>query len=117
MLTTGRSLYHYHTGTITRRVSALEQQQSANEVQISPETAAKNDIKNGELVKLVTRRGSIELKAKITDTVRDNACFPYFHFAETPANLLTSGEDLEPVAGIPSYKVLAARLEKIKTRQ
>jgi len=97
---------------MTRRVSALEQQQFANEVQISSETAAKNDIQNSELVKLVTRRRSIELKAKITDTVKDNTCFTYFHFAEAPANLLTSEEDLDHVAGIPSYKVLAARLKK-----
>ncbi|MDD3022495.1 MAG: molybdopterin dinucleotide binding domain-containing protein, partial [Syntrophomonadaceae bacterium] len=70
-------------------------------------------IVDGEMTRVVTRRGSIELKAKITDILTENVIFTFFHFSEAAANRLTNAEALDPVAGIPEYKVSAARLEKI----
>jgi predicted molibdopterin-dependent oxidoreductase YjgC len=115
ILTTGRSLYHYHTGTMTRRAVALDAIQPENEVQINPVTAAGIGINDGDKVRVITRRGKIEVKARITSAVNENVIFTYFHFAETAANVLTnaSPESLDPVAGIPEYKVAAARVEKI----
>ncbi|KGP75760.1 formate dehydrogenase [Desulfosporosinus sp. Tol-M] len=115
ILTTGRSLYHYHTGSMTRRVEGLNDIMPENELQISPNTAASMHISNGETVRLVTRRGSIELKARLTDTIDDNVVFTYFHFAEAAANVLTNSapESFDPIAGIPEYKVSAVRIEKI----
>jgi len=115
ILTTGRSLYHYHTGTMTRRAVGLDAIQPENELQINPQTAASLNISDGELVRVTSRRGSIELKAKITDILEENVVFTFFHFAETAANVLTNAapESLDPVAGIPEYKVSAVKVEKI----
>ncbi|MDD2619584.1 MAG: molybdopterin-dependent oxidoreductase, partial [Syntrophomonadaceae bacterium] len=113
ILSTGRSLFHYHTGTMTRKAVALDAHQPSNEIQVNPATAKKLGIVDGEMTRVVTRRGSIELKAKITDILTENVIFTFFHFSEAAANRLTNAEALDPVAGIPEYKVSAARLEKI----
>jgi formate dehydrogenase major subunit len=113
ILSTGRSLFHYHTGTMTRRAEALDTHQPENEVQVNPVTAEKLNIVDGETVRIITRRGSIELKAQITDILEENVIFTFFHFSEAAANVLTNAAALDPVAGIPEYKVCAARLEKI----
>ncbi len=115
ILSTGRSLYHYHTGTMTRRSVGLDAIQPANEIQINPALAARIGVENGEKVRVVTRRGAIELAAKVTDILPENVIFTFFHFSEAAANVLTnsSPESLDPVAGIPEYKVSAARLEKV----
>ncbi len=113
ILTTGRSLYHYHTGTMTRKAKGLDAYMSENVVQINTELAKVKNIVSGEVVRVTTRRGSIELKAEVIDGIRENVIFTYFHFAEAAANVLTNADVLDPVAGIPEYKVSAARLEKI----
>lgn len=113
ILTTGRSLFHYHTGTMTRRCKALDEHVPEAELEIHPELAGKLNIAEGEMVRLSTRRGSIEIKAKVTDRIAPNVVFMPFHFAEAAANLLTHAELLDPVAKIPEYKVSAARIEKI----
>ncbi len=113
ILSTGRSLFHYHTGTMTRRSVALDAHMPANEVQINFKAAAELGIRDEEMVRLTTRRGSIELKAKLTDILNENVIFTFFHFEEASANVLTHAEVFDPVAGIPEYKVCAARLEKI----
>jgi len=113
VLTTGRNLFHYHTGTMTRRCQALNQHVPEAEVEINPNLAAQLGIKNGETVRLSTRRGSIEVKARITAMIEDGVVFMTFHFAEAAVNLLTKADSLDPVAKIPEYKVCAARLEKM----
>jgi len=113
ILTTGRSLYHYHTGTMTRRSSALHAHRSTNEVEINPLLAERLGIAEGEMVRLSTRRGSIEVRAHLTDIVKESVVFTTFHFAESAANILTNADSLDPVAKIPEYKVCAVRLEKI----
>ena len=114
ILTTGRSLFHYHTGTMTRRASALHAHRPDNEVEINPALAERMGIADGEKVKLSTRRGSIQVRAHITDMVEENVVFTTFHFAEAAANVLTNADSLDPVAKIPEYKVCAVRLEKVK---
>jgi len=84
-----------------------------NVVQVNPAKAAELGIADKEEVKLVTRRGSIKLKAQVTDIVPSGVVFTYFHFSEAAANVLTQAEVLDPVAKIPEYKVCAARIEKI----
>ena len=113
ILTTGRSLYHYHTGTMTRRSSALHAYKPENVVEINPKLAKRLNISDGEYVKLSTRRGSINVKAYLTKMVKQNVVFTTFHFAEAAANILTNADSLDPVAKIPEYKVCAVRLEKI----
>jgi len=113
ILSTGRSLFHYHTGTMTRRSVALDEFMPSNVVQVNPATAANLGIVDQEMVKLITRRGKIELKAQVTDIVPAGVVFTYFHFSEAAANQLTQAEVFDPVAKIPEYKVCAAKIEKI----
>jgi len=113
ILTTGRNLYHYHTGTMTRRSVALDKHVPEAELEINPQLAAKMGIQDGEKVRLSTRRGSVEIKAKITDILAENVVFTTFHFHEAAANWLTNADSLDPVAKIPEYKVCAARIDKI----
>lgn len=113
ILTTGRSLFHYHTGTMTRRAKAIDKHMPSNELQINPDTAKKLNIADGEMIRVKTRRGSIEIRAKLTDIVEENVIFTTFHFSEAPANMLTNAAALDPVAKIPEYKVCAARVEKL----
>jgi formate dehydrogenase major subunit len=113
ILSTGRTLFHYHTGTMTRRAVALDAHQPDNRIQINPVTAERLNIADGEKVRVVTRRGSIELKASVTDILEENVIFTFFHFSEAAANRLTNAGALDPVAGIPEYKVCAARIEKL----
>jgi len=112
ILTTGRSLFHYHTGTMTRRSAAINEHVPSNWVEVNSLTANELGIENGEKVRLITRRGSIELEAYLTDKIARNVVFTLFHFSEAPANKLTNAKALDPVAGIPEYKVCAAKIEK-----
>lgn len=113
ILSTGRSLYHYHTGTMTRKATGLHEFMPENVIQIHTALAQAKGIVDGEVVRVSTRRGSIDLKAEVIDGIREDVIFTYFHFAEAAANQLTNSDVLDPVAGIPEYKVSAARIEKI----
>jgi formate dehydrogenase alpha subunit len=113
ILTTGRSLFHYHTGTMTRRASALDTHKPEPELEINPITAASKGIQDGDLVRISTRRGGLNIRAKLTSMVAPQVVFMTFHFAEAAANWLTSSEFLDPVAKIPEYKVSACKVEKI----
>ncbi len=109
ILTTGRLLTHYHTGTMTRKVEALEELAPRNFAEINPVDAAKLGIADGDMIALETRRGAIRLEAKVTNNILPGVVFVPFHYAEAAANLLTSAE-LDPVAKIPEYKVCAVRV-------
>ncbi|GAH36549.1 unnamed protein product, partial [marine sediment metagenome] len=111
VLTTGRSLYHFHTGTMTRKVEGLNILKKEGEVEINPADAAKLGIADEDKVKVASRRGEVVAKAKVTEASPPGVVFMTFHFAESPANLLTNPA-LDPVAKIPEYKVCAVRVEK-----
>jgi len=111
MLTTGRSLYHFHTGTLTRKVKGLNILRGEGLVEINPEDASALGITDGEMVKVISRRGEIEAKARVTEVSPRGVVFMTFHFAESPTNLLTNSA-LDPVSKIPEYKVCAVRIER-----
>jgi formate dehydrogenase alpha subunit len=111
VLTTGRSLYHFHTGTMTRKVEGLNVLKREGTVEINPEDASELGIIDGEMVKVISRRGEVVAKAKVTEVSPVGVVFMTFHFAESPANLLTNPA-LDPVAKIPEYKVCAVRVER-----
>jgi len=111
-LTTGRIMFHYHTGSMTRRSEKLEQEVPEGYVEISPEDANRLGLGKSEQVRVVSRRGEIETRAWITRRVPPGTVFIPFHFAEAAANLLTNPA-LDPVAKIPEYKVAAVRIDKI----
>ena len=111
LLTTGRSLFHFHTGTMSRKVKGLNVFRGEELVEINPQDASTLGIADGETVKVVSRRGAVVAKAKVTDVSPIGVVFMTFHFAESPTNQLTSPA-LDPVAKIPEFKVCAVRIER-----
>ena len=111
ILTTGRLLYQFHTGTMTRRSPTLVTQSPEGYVEINPKDASELGINDGQKVKVKSRRGEILIKAKITDIVTPKTVFIPFHFVEAAANKLTIAA-LDPKAKIPEFKVCAVQLEK-----
>jgi formate dehydrogenase alpha subunit len=111
-LSTGRAFMHYHSGTMTRVSPTLQHELPEGYVEISPADAKAMQIKNGERVKVSSRRGEIQIKAKISRKVNRGVVFIPFHFAETAANVLTNPA-YDPVAKIPEFKVCAVKVEKL----
>jgi formate dehydrogenase alpha subunit len=111
LLTTGRNLFHYHTGTMTRRSSAIGPFKPEEMAQISKEDAKKLGVGDGDLVKISSRRGEVKVKVQVTEIVPPGVVFMTFHFHEAAVNLLTNNK-VDPVAKIPEYKVCAVKLEK-----
>jgi predicted molibdopterin-dependent oxidoreductase YjgC len=110
VLSTGRVLYHYHTGTMTRLSAGSMERCPESLVEINPADAARLKIKDGQMVKVATRRGAVNVKAQITERPYEGAVFMNFHFHEVPVNQLTNPA-LDPIGKIPEYKVCAARVE------
>lgn len=111
LLTTGRSLYHFHTGTLTRRTSLLDREVPAPYVEINPEDAQKAGIRNGQKVVIESRRGRLYMDARLTLDVPRGVLFVPFHFNEACANVLT-GQALDPQSKIPEFKVTSARIRR-----
>lgn len=112
VLNTGRRLTHYHTGTMTRRAKGLNTIQPDECIEISPVDARKLDICTGDQVKVSSRRGSIIIKAWVTERVKPGMVFTTFHFTETAVNFLTNTAR-DPIAKIPELKVCAVKVEKV----
>jgi predicted molibdopterin-dependent oxidoreductase YjgC len=111
VLTTGRMLEHYHTGTMTRRSKGLNGLVPGPFVEVNGADAKKIRVKDGDRVKVTSRRGSIVLPARVGSKVDAGVLFIPFHFWEAAANVLTNPAS-DPTAGIPEFKVCAARLER-----
>jgi formate dehydrogenase major subunit len=112
ILTTGRVLQHFHTGTMSRKTEGLNRI-AGPLVMISVEDAEKMGIENSEVVEITTRRGSITAPAFITRRISTGVIYIPFHYKESPANRLTNPA-IDPIAKIPEYKVCAAKVQKIK---
>jgi formate dehydrogenase alpha subunit len=111
-LTTGRLMFHWHTGTMTRRSEKLDQEVPEAYVEIHPDDALKIGLNGQQRVRVSSRRGEIELEARITKRIKPGVVFVPFHFAEAAANALTHAA-LDPIAKIPEYKVCAVKLEPV----
>ena len=111
LLTTGRSLYHFHTGTMTRRTSLLEREVPGPYVEMNPEDAQRAGIRSGQKVIVESRRGRLYMDARLTLNVPKGVLFVPFHFNEACANVLTS-KALDPQSKIPEFKVTAARIRR-----
>ena len=112
ILTTDRSLYHYHTSTMTRKVEGLNVLHEEELMMINPSNADSLGIEDKEMVEIASRRGRIKVKAKVTDICPPGIVSMTFHFFESPANELTNAA-LDPLAKIPETKVCAVRVSKI----
>jgi formate dehydrogenase alpha subunit len=111
ILTTGRILPHWHTGTMTRRSPTLTNQVNEAYVEINPIDAETIGIIDGERVTVESRRGKITLKATVTEGIKEGVVFIPFHFSEAAANVLTNTA-LDPIAKIPELKVCAVNIIK-----
>ncbi|MDI6751540.1 MAG: formate dehydrogenase subunit alpha [bacterium] len=109
LLTTGRMLYHYHTGSMTRRSKGLNEICKEGYLEINRKDAEILGIKEEDLVAVSSRRGVIKIKAKVTDKVPSKTLFIPFHFAESAANILTNPA-YDPIAKIPELKVCAVKI-------
>ena len=113
ILNTGRILYHWHGGTITRRADNLLARAPELEINMSAEDGEKYKVADGEWISLKSRRGVLEGRALYTEKMRSGEVFvPFVKLQEHAANFLTS-DALDPFSGIPEYKVCAVRIEKM----
>jgi formate dehydrogenase alpha subunit len=118
-LTTGRVMFHFHTGTMTRRSEKLDREVPEAYVEIHPQDAVQIGLNlrtagnGGQRVQVSSRRGQIELAAHITKHIKPGIVFIPFHFAEAAANALTHAA-LDPIAKIPEFKVCAVKVEIVE---
>src|SRR5665213_3100602 len=110
ILTTGRQLEHWHTGAMTRRATVLDALEPSAVASVSRGTIAKLGIKAGDMLRVITRRGEVELQSRQDDVIPDGVVFIPFAFFEAAANKLTNPA-LDPFGKIPEFKFCAARVE------
>ncbi len=115
ILTTGRMLEHWHTGAMTRRASVLDALEPGPTAAVSRGTIEKLGIMPGDMIRVSTRRGTVELAARQDDGIPDGVVFIPFAFFEAAANKLTNPA-LDPFGKIPEFKYCAARVEKAEPR-
>jgi predicted molibdopterin-dependent oxidoreductase YjgC len=111
MLTIGSSLYHHQTGTMTRKILGLNFLNPESVVEINPTDAKKIKIRTGDPVTVISRRGQISTRARVTDLCLPGVVYMDFHFAESAANILTNPA-VDPLSKTPEYKICAVRVEK-----
>src|SRR5467141_3604041 len=110
VMNTGRQLYHWHTGTMTRRASGLDQREPTPTVEVHPDDARELGLEDGDLVRLTSRRNTMVSSTRISERVARGQVFVPFHFREAAANLLTNPV-LDPYAKMAELKCCAVRLE------
>ena len=115
VLTTGRQLEHWHTGAMTRRASVLDEIEPEAVASLAPAELRRLGIAAGESVRVTTRRGMIELKARADSAVAPGQVFVPFCYAEAAANILTNPQ-LDPFGKIPEFKFCAAKVEPVEVR-
>jgi formate dehydrogenase major subunit len=114
VLTTGRQLEHWHTGSMTRRASVLDDLEPEAVAYVSSADLRRLGLKAGDAIRVATRRGAIDLKARVDGAIPTGMIFIPFAYAEAAANVLTNPQ-LDPFGKIPEFKFCAARLESAST--
>lgn len=112
LLSTGRHLFQYHTGSMTRKIEAITKKAPEAYIEIHPDDAKVLGIIDGKMIRVSSRRGSIEIKAMISDRPKKGMVFIPFHYREAAANVLTS-TNIDHISKIPEFKVCAVKLEAI----
>ncbi|MEK7848200.1 MAG: molybdopterin dinucleotide binding domain-containing protein, partial [Chloroflexota bacterium] len=113
ILTTERSLFQFHTGTMTRKVRGLNELRGSELVEMNPQDAARLGVQSGDLVRVASRRGEVEANALVTEVCPPGVISMTFHFTESPTNIVTNPAR-DPVAKIPELKVCAVQVNKVK---
>ncbi|SDU89245.1 assimilatory nitrate reductase catalytic subunit [Microlunatus sagamiharensis] len=113
VLTTGRLMAQYQSGTQTRRVPATSQSSVAPEVQLHPDLARRLEIGTADVVRLSTRRGAAHFRARVTDEIRADTVFVPFHWGGASAANALTNPALDPSSRMPAFKVCAVAVERI----
>jgi len=113
IMTTGRVYYQWHTGTMTRKIPVLEREAPVPIVEMNPEDMKELKIRKNELVRITSRRGSIDAYVRINEYLPKRVVFVPFHYKESPVNKLT-GDFLDPISKIPELKVTAVKIEPVR---
>lgn len=113
ILSTGRMLFHYNTGTMTTRVQNLLREYPRNFVLMNPADAQRVGVKNRQRVRVKTRRGELVVFCEVTDKVKKGVLWMPFHFSDEPTNVLTNNA-FDPVCKIGEYKACAAKVERLQ---
>jgi len=116
ILSTGRQLEHWHTGSMTRRSTVLDALEPSAVAQVSRGTIEKLGIEPGDMIRVSTRRGVVELASRQDDAIPDGVVFIPFAYVEAAANILTNPA-LDPFGKIPEFKFCAAKVEKIEPQR
>lgn len=109
ILTTGRNLFQYHSGSMSRRVKPIEEHAGEPYVEIHPEDGRRLGVKNGDRIKVASRRGEIEIKTRFTKKVSEGMVFIPMHYREAAVNVITN-DARDPVVNIPEFKVCAVKI-------
>jgi formate dehydrogenase major subunit len=115
ILTTGRQLEHWHTGSMTRRATVLDNIEPSASAAVSRGTLEKLGLKPGDMLRVTTRRGEVELPSRQDDAIPDGVIFIPFAYVEAAANILTNPA-LDPFGKIPEFKFCAAKVEAVGPR-
>ena len=111
ILTTDRSLYHFHS-VMTRRSEGLDELDGEELIKIHPTDAEKFGVEDGQWVEISSRRGTVKARAQVTEICQPGLVSMTFHFVETPTNEITNPA-LDPIAKIPETKVSAVKITPI----
>ena len=115
LFTTGRKVYHYHTGTMTRECRALEYGAGAEGalIEVSPDIARERELTEGCYALVKNKRGQIAAKLRINPDLKEGTIFTTFHYSEADGNELVHAGDLDPLSGIPPLKMTIANIRKL----
>lgn len=113
LLSTGRQLFQYHTGSMTRRTQAIDRVSPCAYIEIHPDDAGALGIRNDDTVRVSSRRGSINIKTLVSERPSRGIVFIPFHFREAAANVLTNTA-LDPISKIPELKACAVKIEQVR---
>jgi formate dehydrogenase major subunit len=113
VMNTGRQMYHWHTGTMSRRSTGLDSREPTPVVEINPLDAIEMGLADGDPVRVTSRRGSMLIGARVSERQARGQIFIPFHFREAAANLLTNPR-LDPYAKIAEFKISAVRVDPVR---
>jgi formate dehydrogenase major subunit len=113
VLTNGRLIFHYHSGTMSRRTKRLNDEAPSGFVELNTQDARETGIEDGNEVRVKSRRGEIRATARVTDDIRRGMLFMPWHFTESGPNTLT-GPCAGPPSKMPEFKFCAARIEAMR---
>jgi predicted molibdopterin-dependent oxidoreductase YjgC len=113
VLTNGRLIFHFHSGTMSRRTKRLDDEAPTGFVEVNRHDARETGVADGQEVRVISRRGEVTVTARVTDDIRRGVLFMPWHFSESGPNALT-GPSAGPPSKMPEFKFCAARIEAVR---